>query len=151
MFLLCVRDGWRLGQTAILTQLHLLTLASCIIFKNALSTSYASWLGLLNRESLRETALSGAFLVCKLALTLAFLWLNGRRHLPILFHYAHLLPLLLPLIYTSASLIDSLVKGQYITEGEGAINQMVQETCWPGKIWLAFWGRALSHRRKLSE
>ena len=35
--------------------------------------------------------------------------------LSIFFHYVHLLPLLLPLIYTGASLIDGSVKGQYIT------------------------------------
>ena len=58
MFLLCVRDGWRQGQTAILTQLLLLTIARCVIFKNPLSTSSASWQGLLNRVSLRATALS---------------------------------------------------------------------------------------------
>ena len=54
----CVRDGWRQGQTAILTQLLLLTIARFVIFKNPHSTSFASWLGLLNRESLRVTALS---------------------------------------------------------------------------------------------
>ena len=35
--------------------------------------------------------------------------------LPIFFQNVHLLPLLLPLIYSGASLIDSSVKGQYIT------------------------------------
>ena len=45
MFLWCVRDGWWQGQTAILTQLLLLTIARCVIFKNPLSTSSASWLG----------------------------------------------------------------------------------------------------------
>ena len=39
MFLWCVRDEWRQGQTAILTQLLLLTIACCVIFKNPLSTS----------------------------------------------------------------------------------------------------------------
>ena len=58
MFLLCVRDEWRQGQTAILTQLFLFTIARCVIFKNPLSTSSASWLGLLNWGSLRVTALS---------------------------------------------------------------------------------------------
>ena len=36
-----------------------------------------------------------------------------HRHLPIFFHNAHLFPLLPPLIYSGASLIDSSVKGQY--------------------------------------
>ena len=40
-------------------------------------------------------------------------WLG--LHLHIFFHNAHLLPLLLPLIYTGASLIDGSVKGQYTT------------------------------------
>ena len=46
----------------------LLTVARCVIFKNPLSTSSASWLVLLNQGSLRATAS-----VCKLVLTLAFL------------------------------------------------------------------------------
>ena len=77
------------------------------------STSSTSWLGLLNQGSLRATGIclqadshSGIPVPYKL---------NGRRHLPLFFHNAHLLPLLLPLIYTGASLIDGPVKGQYIT------------------------------------
>ena len=65
----------------------------------------------------------GALTDGKLALTLAFAvpnWLNCCGHLHISFHKAHLLPIrshdLLPLIYTGASLIDSSVKGQYVTE-----------------------------------
>ena len=116
MFLWCVRDWWRQGQTAILTQQLLLTIARCVIFKNPLSTSSASWLGLLNWGLLRATALSGMFSVCKLAGLPVSNFLNGCRHLPIFFHNAHLLPLLLSLIYTGASLIDGLVKGQYITK-----------------------------------
>ena len=115
MFQWCVRDGWRRGQTAILTQLLLLTIIRCVIFKDQLSTSSASWLGFFNRGSLRATSISGAFSVCKLAGLLVTHWLNCRRHLPIIFHNALLLSLLLPLIYTGASLIDGSVKGQYIT------------------------------------
>ena len=59
LFLWCVRDEWRQGQTAILTQLLLLTIARCVIFKDPLSTSSTSWLGLLNRGSLRATAFRG--------------------------------------------------------------------------------------------
>ena len=58
MFLLCVRDEWRQSHTAILTQLLLLTIARCVIFKNPLSNSSASLLGFLNRGSLRATDLS---------------------------------------------------------------------------------------------
>ena len=49
MFLWSVRDEWRQGQTSILTQL--------LLFDHS-STSSASWQGLLNRSSLRTTALS---------------------------------------------------------------------------------------------
>ena len=59
VFLWCLRDEWRQGQTAILTQQLLLTIARCVIFKNPLSTSSASWLGFLNRDSLRATTLRG--------------------------------------------------------------------------------------------
>ena len=91
------------GQTAILTPLLLLTIA-------------ASWLGLLNWGSLRSTALSlQADPHSGLPISN---WLNCRQHLPILFPNAHLLPLLLPLIYAGASLIDSSVKGQYTTKEE---------------------------------
>ena len=58
MLLWCVREGWRQRQTAILTKLLLLTIALCVIFKNPLSTSSASWRDLLNRGSLRATAFS---------------------------------------------------------------------------------------------
>ena len=110
MFLSCERDEWRQGQTAILTQLLLLTIA-------------ASWLGLLNRGRWGPQPS-----VCKLALTLAFPspTLNCRRHLPLFFHNAHLLPLLLPLIYTGASLIDGSVKDQYIITAEILFNSSFQ-------------------------
>ena len=77
------------------------------------STSSTSWLGLLNRGSLRTTAL-----IIQAGLHSGFPgfnWLTCRRHLPIFFYHAHLLPLLLPFIYTGASLIDGLVKCQYTT------------------------------------
>ena len=106
---LCVRDEWRQGQTATLSQLLLLTIARCVIFKNPLSTSSASWLGLLNRGSLRATTLS---LQTGPHSGLPDInWLSYRRHLPIFFHNSHLLPLLLPLIYTGASLDWRLDQG----------------------------------------
>ena len=58
MCLWCVRDEWRQGQTAILNQLLRLTIACCVVFKSPLSSSFTSWLGLLNRDLLRATALS---------------------------------------------------------------------------------------------
>ena len=58
---------------------------------------------------------SGAFLVCKLVFTLAFLSITDSMAAGI-FHNVHLLPLLLPFIYTCASVIDGSVKGQYITK-----------------------------------
>ena len=106
MFLWYVKDKWRQGQTAVLTQLLLLTIA-------ALFPQHFFRLGLLNRGSLRATALSlqaGSHSGLPVSN-----WLNCGRYLPIFFHNAHLLPLLLPLIYTGASLIDGSVKGQYTT------------------------------------
>ena len=117
MFLRCVRDVWRQGQAAILTQLLLLTIARCVIFNNPLSTSSVSWLGLLNRGSLRATALR------KRSQSVSWFshWpscdqlTEGPPASAYILHNAHLLSLLLPLIYTCASLIDGSVKGQYIT------------------------------------
>ena len=69
MFLWCVRDEWRQGQTAILTQL-LLTIARCVIFKNPLSTSpHLGW-------GCSTGGRWGLFSVCKLALTLVFQFLT---------------------------------------------------------------------------
>ena len=70
MLLWCVRDGWRQGQTAILTQLLLLIIALSVIFKNPLNTSSTSWQRLLNRGGVRWGLQPS---VCKLVLTLAFL------------------------------------------------------------------------------
>ena len=66
MFLRCVRDEWRQRQTAILTQLLLLTIARCVIFKNPLSTSSASWLGLLKAgwPSLWPSCLTNSTAAC---------------------------------------------------------------------------------------
>ena len=90
----------------------LLTIVRCVIFKNPLSTSSAYWLGLLNRGSLRVTALS--LQGSPHSGLPVYNSLNCCRHLPIFFHNVHLLRLL-PLIYTGASLIDGSVKGQYTT------------------------------------
>ena len=112
MFLWCVRDEWRQGQTPILTQLLLLTIARCVIFKNPLSTSQHLGWGCSTGGSLRAVLHLQAGPHSGLPVPNS---LNGRRYLPIFFHNAHLLPLFLPLIYTGASLIDGLVKGQYTT------------------------------------
>ena len=101
MFLWCVRDEWRQGKTVILTQL-LLTIAALL--------PHLGWSRSTNGRWGPQPS------VWKLTLILAFQSsTNCRLHLPIFFHNAHLLPLLLPLIYAGASLIDGSVKGQYIT------------------------------------
>ena len=64
MFRRCVRQG----QTAIFTQLLLLTIALCVIFKNPLGTSSASWM-----DSSTRGHWWPQLSVYKLALTLAFL------------------------------------------------------------------------------
>ena len=116
MFLWYVRDEWRQGQTAILTQLLLLTIARCVIFKNSLSTSSASWLELLNRGSLQAVPHTGLPRTNKL---------NCHWHLPIFFHNTHLLPLFLQLIYTGVSLDWQL--------GPGLIynNMILDDLCIP--------------------
>ena len=101
MFLWYVRDEWRQGQTAILTQPLLLTIVRYVIFKNPLSTSSESWLGLFNRGRWGQQP-SGSVLSLQAGshsdLPVSN-WLNGRWHLPVFFHNVHLLPLLLPLIW----------------------------------------------------
>ena len=108
MFLWCVRDEWRQGQTAILTSLLLLTIARCVIFKNPLSTSSASWLELLNRGSLRTRALSlQAGSRSGLPVTN---WLNCRQHLPIFFHNAHL-------AFASSAYLHGCISGWRLGQG----------------------------------
>ena len=113
----CERWAERQGQTAILTQLLLLTIAHCVIFKNPFSTSSASWLGLLNRGSLRAVAPNRAFSVYKLVLTLASLSPTDSTTTviclysvitPTCFHFFFHL-------FTQVHLIDGSVKGQYTT------------------------------------
>ena len=71
MFLWCVRDEWRQGQTAILTQLLLLTIAYCY-----LQEPTEHFFGILARVAqpgvAKRHSPQGAFSVCKLVLTLAF-------------------------------------------------------------------------------
>ena len=123
IFLWCVRDWLRQGQTALLTQILLLTITCCVIFKNPLSTSSASWLGfalpgVAESHIPQSTSCPSLWPSCTN-------WLNCCRRLPIYFHNANLFPLLLPLlllllllllIYTGASLIVGSVKGQYTTK-----------------------------------
>ena len=53
-----VSERWvETGTDCYIDPTFLLTIACCVFFKNPLSTSSASWLGLLNWGSLRATAL----------------------------------------------------------------------------------------------
>ena len=90
------------------------------------SSSSSSWLGLLDRGSLRAIALS--LQAGPHSSLPVHNQLNCRRYLPIFFHNAHLFPLLLPLIYTGASLIDGLVKGQYKTKGKFFSSMIILHT-----------------------
>ena len=99
--MLCVRNEWRQGRTAILTQ---------VLPLDHSRTSFTSWLGLLNQESLRTqsplSATSSHFgILSPTASNRRGTWL----------HYC-----LTPACFCCSStqvhlLIDSLVKGQYIT------------------------------------
>ena len=108
MFLWCVRDEWRQGQTALLTQLILLTIAALLPHLGWVCSTGGRW--------------GPQPSVCKLALTLAFLSPSNStaagnclcsfitptcfRFFFRLFTQVHLL-------------IDGSVKGQYITQVEG--------------------------------
>ena len=117
LFLWCVRDEWRQGQTALLTQLLLSTIARCVIFKT--HKALLPHLGWSCSTRGRWGQQSSGYVFRLQASSYSGLpvsnWFKGRWHLPIFFHNVHLLPLLLLLIYTGASLIDSSVKGQYTT------------------------------------
>ena len=101
MFLLCVRDERRQGQTTILTQVLLLTIAALLPHLGLGCSTGGRW---------------GPWpSICELVLTRAFLSPTKSTAAGtcfIFFHNAHFLPLL---IYAGASLIDSSVKDQYIT------------------------------------
>ena len=77
------------------------------------STSFASWLGLLNRGSLRAQSRQSAswFSLRHLVSN----WLEPSGHLVILFSIVHLLPLFFCLFTQVYLLIDGSVEGQYIT------------------------------------
>ena len=83
------------------------------------STSSASWLWLLNWGSQMATVLS---LQAGPPVTN---YLNCCRHLPIFFHNAHLLPLLLPLIYTGASLDWRLGQGSIYNKRAKKLFQVI--------------------------
>ena len=104
MFLWCVRDEWGQGQTAILTQLLLLTIARCGIFKNPLITCSTGghW---------------GLFSICKLALSLAFLLptdSTAAGTCPYSFITRTCFCFFSRLFTPVHHLIDGSVKGQYI-------------------------------------
>ena len=104
MYLWCVRDEWRQGQTAILTPTSLLTIAAPLL--------HLGW-GLFKRGSPRVTALN--------LLAGPSLWHSRPTYstatgiclysfiTSTCFHF------FFPLIYTGVSLIDGSVKGQNIT------------------------------------
>ena len=77
--------------------------------------TFASWLGLFNRGSLRDAALSlqaGSHSDIPVST-------NLTPRAPIFFHTAHLLPLFFRLFTQVHLLIDSSVKSQYITHALG--------------------------------
>ena len=127
MFLLCVRDEWRQGQTAILTQLLLLTIAEllphlgrCCSTRVAEGCSHqsSSWPSLW--PSCDQLTQQRPALTCILS-------------------YAHLLPSRLPLIYTGASLHWRL--------GQGSIYIFILLIVMPDRrgslhhnyLWLLLW------------
>ena len=93
------------------------TRTDCYIYPssslNYSSSSFTSWLGLLNRGSLRAQSPQSAswFSLWHPVSN----WLEPPRHLVILFSNAHLLLLFFRLFTQVHLLIDSSVKGQYIT------------------------------------
>ena len=107
----CAMDGQRQIKTDCYI-LPLLTIARCVIFKTQISSVSVSRLRMFNRRSLTAAALS-------VVLSQTASWLNCHGRLHILFHNAHKLSIrscdLLPLIHIGASLIDNLVKVQYVT------------------------------------
>ena len=93
MFLLCVRDEWRQGQTAILTHILLLTVAALFPYLGWSCSTGGCWRSQLS--------------VFMLALTLVLLSpTNATAAGTCLYSFinVHLIPRLLPLIYTGASL-----------------------------------------------
>ena len=120
-----------------------MTTAHCVIFKTRLAhlllgqgcsigdhweqqppEGHSHWLQAGPQSGLDCLQLStgGTLTDWKLALILVFTvtnWLNCHKHLHILFYNDHLLPIrshdILLLIYTGTSLIDGLVKRQYLT------------------------------------
>ena len=95
------------------------------------STSFASWLGLLNRGSLRTQSPQSAAGYLRHPVSN---WLKPPGHLVILFSNVHLLPLFFHLFTQVHPLIDGLVEGQYITRhqvlGEGSATVDREGGCW---------------------
>ena len=82
------------------------------------STSLASWLGLLDRGSLRaQSPQSASWFSLRHSVSN---WLKPPGHLVILFSNAHLLPLFFRLFIQVHFLIDGSVEGQYITQSPWA-------------------------------
>ena len=111
MFLGCVRDKWRQGQTAILTQLLLLTIAALLPHLGWNCSTGDRW--------------GPQFSVCKLTLTLAFLSPTNSTATGTCL-YSFITPTCFRFFFCSFTqmhlLIDGSVKGQYIINIGNVIN-----------------------------
>ena len=113
-----MRGEWRQGHTAILPK----------FFFDHSSTSFSSWLGLLNRGSLRaQSPLSAAGFHCGVLFPT-----NSNRpgHLVILLSHVHRLPLFIRLFTQVHLLIDGSVEGQYITIFTGTSGSWLKKGAW---------------------
>ena len=125
MFLECVGDGWRQGQTAILTELLLWTIERCVNSTHLSLLSHLSWgCSTGGRRGPQPSGVVLSLLVGSHSGLPVNNCLNGRQQLPIFFHNSHLLPFLLRLICTGASLIGGLVKGQYTISWAESIREV---------------------------
>ena len=111
MFLWCVRDGWRQGQSCYIDP-NFFSLSKHTVLSSRTHLALLTHLGwgcstggCWGQDPSRDFPSLPACSHSGLPISN---WLNGRRHLPIFFHNAHLLQLLLPLIYTGESLIKVL-------------------------------------------
>ena len=102
--LLCVRDEWRQGQTAILTQVLLLTIAALLSHLGWGCSTVRHW----EPQSLQSASWFSRWHSC-------LNWPTAADTLSIFFLNVHLLPLFFGLFTQVRLLIDGSVEGQYIT------------------------------------